>query len=211
MRLPRPLRRLRQAFAAAQVRWIERLGERSARPDVVFLGDSITEFWLEADPWLFWPRRRNLGVSGSTTADMLERFERDVIPLRPRILHLMGGTNDLWYGAPGPGAAASIANLVRIVERSKALGSGVILAAPPPISAAAELLFASPHLYPVLLEAIQHYCAANDVAYVDYGRSLRDESGALRPSYTTDGVHLSRAGYRAMRQQTIQALRQLGV
>ncbi|WP_420138024.1 GDSL-type esterase/lipase family protein [Sphingomonas sp.] len=201
---------MRQAIAAAQIRLIEARGKKAARPDVVFLGDSITEFWLEADPWMFWPRRRNLGVSGSTTADMLIRFERDVVPLQPKILHVMGGTNDLWYGAPGPEASDSIANLVRIAERSKQLGISLILAAPPPISATAESLFASPHLYPVLVEALQRYGAAHDLVYVDYGDSLRDEHGGLRPRYTTDGVHLTRAGYHAMRQQTKQALRQLG-
>ncbi|WP_442678399.1 GDSL-type esterase/lipase family protein [Sphingomonas sp. ASY06-1R] len=206
MRLPRFLRKLRQPLLKAQTRSIDALARRLGRPDAVFLGDSITEFWLEADPWFFWPRRINLGVSGSTTGDMLERFERDVAPLSPRILHVMGGTNDLWYGAPGPEASASLANLIEIAERAKARGMRVILASPPPIALAAEPLFASAALFPVLRASLRQYCSAADVVHVDYAQSLLDEGGVLRPSFTTDGVHLARAGYLAMRQQANKSL-----
>lgn len=182
-----------------------RLIGRAAEP-VVFLGDSITQFWLDEDPALFRPRRINSGVSGETTVQMLGRFDRDVVALRPRAVHIMGGTNDLWHGAPGAGAATAIANLVEMARIATTHGIGVILAAPPPIAPAAEALFGRPELFPTLRAAIREHCRSAGLGHVDYARSLTDDAGVLKPAFTTDGVHLTRQGYRAMRGQAEQAL-----
>ena len=173
---------------------------------MVFLGDSITYFWSEGDPGLFRAGRVNSGVSGETSAQMLERFDRDVIALAPGAVHIMGGTNDLWHGAPGPMADATISNLVEMARRATARGIAAILAAAPPIAPAAAGLFGHPELFPVLRAAIAEHCRSAGLEHVDYARSLADEAGALRPAFTTDGVHLTRQGYRAMRGQAERAL-----
>ncbi|MDV7396828.1 GDSL-type esterase/lipase family protein, partial [Arthrospira platensis SPKY1] len=66
------------------------------RPDIVFMGNSITEFWsierpdfFKAKPWV------NRGISGQTTPQMLVRFRQDVIELKPRIVVILAGTNDI--------------------------------------------------------------------------------------------------------------------
>ena len=42
---------------------------------------------------------KNIGRSGDTTAMMIERFERDVLPFQPKLLLIMGGVNDIREGA----------------------------------------------------------------------------------------------------------------
>src|SRR5687767_1869684 len=73
----------------------------STPPRIVFMGDSITENWALADPTYFGRDRVNRGISGQTTAQMLVRFRADVIALRPKVVHILGGTNDV-AGNAGP-------------------------------------------------------------------------------------------------------------
>jgi lysophospholipase L1-like esterase len=204
--MPPTLRKLRRDAQSSIVWTIDRLITRSGAPEVIFLGDSITQFWLEADPWLFWPRRVNRGVSGETTARMLDRFERDVISLRPKVVHIMGGTNDLWHGDPGPDASAAMANLIAMVQAAHSHGIRVILASPPPVAPYAEHMFGYPGLIPVLRAEVEQYCRAAGVHHVDYAPSLADEAGILKRPFTTDGVHLTRRGYRAIRRQAADAV-----
>src|SRR5277367_3178480 len=68
---------------------------------VVFIGDSITEGWVTADPQLFTDGVIGRGISGQTSPQILLRFFQDVIELRPQVVHIMAGTNDI-AGNTGP-------------------------------------------------------------------------------------------------------------
>ena len=61
---------------------------------VIFLGDSITDYWKLAD---YFPGKPyiNRGIDGQTTPQMLVRFRQDVIDLHPKILVVLAGTNDV--------------------------------------------------------------------------------------------------------------------
>ena len=65
------------------------------RPTIVLIGDSITEGWIVQSPAFFTPDRIDRGISGETSAQMLTRFQQDVIDLRPCAVHIMTGTNDI--------------------------------------------------------------------------------------------------------------------
>ena len=180
---------------------------RSVRPQAVFLGDSITYEWLEQAPDFFLRHRRiNAGIGGQTTRDMLARFDAAVIARAPRIVHIMAGTNDLWHGDPGPEGSAAIGNLAEMVGQAQAAGIAVILAAPPPISKDAAHLFGRPDLFPALLDGIARLGRESGALHIDYAASLGDGEGGIRPELTTDGVHLTRAGYQAMRDQAEHAM-----
>jgi lysophospholipase L1-like esterase len=174
----------------------------------VFLGDSITEQWLWRDPDFFRSGRLNMGVGGETTVGMLARFDRDVVAQRPRAVHIMGGTNDMWHGNAGPGASLAFGNIVKMVARARAAGIAVILAAPPPISDEIAHDFRTPELFAPLRAAIADLCMRQGLVHVDYVASLSDASGRPIAENMTDGVHISRMGYRAMRGQAQAALRQ---
>ncbi|MGC1130212.1 MAG: GDSL-type esterase/lipase family protein, partial [Candidatus Acidiferrales bacterium] len=69
---------------------------------VVFMGDSITESWGSADPQFFAAHAYiDRGISGQTTPQMLVRFRQDVIALRPAVVVILAGTNDI-AGNTGP-------------------------------------------------------------------------------------------------------------
>jgi lysophospholipase L1-like esterase len=192
----------------ARARWLaNRAGGKRLRTISVFLGDSITEQWLEQDPGFFrGQKRRNAGVGGDTSAGMLARFDAEVLAVGPRAVHIMAGTNDLWHGDPGPEASKAIANIAEMAGRARAAGIAVILAAPPPIGRNAVPLFGRPGLFPMLREGVARLCGDGGPIHVDYAASLSDGMGGIRPDLTTDGVHLTRAGYHAIRAQAERAL-----
>ena len=69
--------------------------------DIVFIGDSITEGWFDKRPGFFMPGRIDRGIGGQTTSQMVLRMMSDVVALKPRAVHIMGGTNDV-AGNTGP-------------------------------------------------------------------------------------------------------------
>ena len=176
---------------------------------VVFFGDSITELWRAADPELFSGETLNRGISGQTTAQMLGRFRHDVIALRPRVVHIMAGTNDL-AGNTGPTEFPWIqANIRSMVELARANGIGVVLAAVPP----AIHFNWRPSIRPVTqIEAlnawIKDYAAAEKLGFVDYGVILGDGTGGMKAELSPDGVHPNPAAYSRMRPLAEAALRE---
>src|SRR5436190_7500377 len=94
----------------------------ASEPRVVFMGDSITQGWT-----LPKPNYINRGVSGETTPQMLVRFRRDVIALKPSAVVILGGINDI-AGNTGPSTIEMIEdNLISMVDLARANGIAVVL------------------------------------------------------------------------------------
>src|ERR1700761_1295411 len=64
---------------------------------VVFMGDSITDFWGRSPGTTFFPGKPyiNRGISGQTTPQMLVRFRQDVVALQPKVVVILAGINDI--------------------------------------------------------------------------------------------------------------------
>ncbi len=167
---------------------------------VVFLGDSITEFWKLADPELFFGGVIDRGISGQTTAQMLVRFRQDVVALHPAAVHLMAGTNDI-AGNGGPTTLTAIkANFESMVELAEHNGIAVVLASVPP---AADFGW-RPGLHPAptivaLNDWLKSYAAGKGLLYVDYHTALADAGLGLKKAFANDGVHPNRDGYAVMK------------
>ena len=86
--------------------------QASSHPRVVMIGDSITEGWIAADPTVFRDGVVDRGISGETTGQMLVRFRQDVIELKPRAVHIMGGTNDI-FGNVGTASVDEVVSNIR--------------------------------------------------------------------------------------------------
>jgi acyl-CoA thioesterase-1 len=69
---------------------------------VVFYGDSITDSWARS-PSEFFPGKNYVGrgISGQTTPQMVVRFQQDVVHLKPAVVVILAGTNDI-AGNTGP-------------------------------------------------------------------------------------------------------------
>src|SRR5215475_7092575 len=97
---------------------------------VVFMGDSITDAWGRTyGKTSFFPGKPyiNRGISGQTTPQMLIRFRPDVIALKPKLVVILAGTNDI-AGNTGPSTLEMIEdNLGSMVELAHANGIKVVL------------------------------------------------------------------------------------
>jgi lysophospholipase L1-like esterase len=169
------------------------------RPDVVFIGDSITEFWSIRRPGFFRPGYVDRGIAGESSPQILVRFRQDVIDLHPRVVHIMMGTNDIG-GRTGPMTLPQTeANFETMTDLARANHVTVILATTPP----ADRYPGDSHLKPAasistLDDWIRRYAARAGVRLVDYARVLDDGRGGMRPSLTADGVHPNAQGYALM-------------
>ena len=175
-----------------------------AAPQVVFIGDSITEGWWRADQRMFerssGPAWANRGISGQTSPQMLLRFWQDVIALHPRSVHIMAGTNDI-AGNTGPSRIEDYKNNVRaMASLARANGIAVILASVPPT----DHFGWKPAMQPALRVAeinawLKDYAQGEHFAYADYYAAMVGEGGAMKAEFTQDGVHPEAAGYAIMR------------
>jgi lysophospholipase L1-like esterase len=169
---------------------------------VVFFGDSITDLWNLAESFPGKPYV-NRGISGQTTSQMLVRFRQDVISLRPKVVVILGGTNDI-AGNTGPIADSDIeANFASLVELARAHNIYVVLSSILPVhnyTPESQELFAqrSPARILALNRWLANYCSANVVAYLDYFSPMVDGKGFLKRDLAKDGLHPNKVGYAVM-------------
>jgi lysophospholipase L1-like esterase len=167
---------------------------------IVFLGDSITEFWTSVNPEFFSAKPYiNRGISGQTSPQMLLRFRADVIALNPSAVILLAGINDI-AGNTGPSTIEMITdNIFSIAELAKANHIKVILCSVLP----AYDFYWNPNSFPsekiITLNAmIQKYANANGILYIDYYSAMVDDQKGLKAAYSNDGVHPNKNGYEIM-------------
>ena len=182
---------------------------RGVRPDVVFMGDSITEYWEHADPAMFGPRTVDRGIGGQTTPQMVLRMYSDVIALRPRVVHIMAGTNDI-SGNTGPETDRTIVDNIRaMIVLAKANGIRVVLGAITPSSGFSARQGANPAARIVRVNRLLAQLARDEGAtFVDYHAPLSDAAGGMKPGLANDGLHPNRNGYAIMKPLTERAIAQ---
>jgi lysophospholipase L1-like esterase len=174
---------------------------------VVFIGDSITEMWKDADPQFFTHDVLDRGIGGQTSEQMLVRFRGDVIDLHPAVMHVMAGTNDI-AGNRGPTSVSQIeSNLQSMIEQAEAHHITVVIGSILPAGSFSW----SPvkHAAETIKEVnawLKAYADHHGLAYADYHSALTDAQGALRPEYSDDGVHPNPKGYAVMRPIAEKAL-----
>ncbi len=165
---------------------------------VVFMGDSITEGWhldqsFPGKPYI------NRGISGQTTPQMVLRFRQDVIALRPKVVVILAGTNDI-AGNTGPETPEEIEdNLASMADLAHANGIRVVLCS---ILPAFDYPW-QPGLTPapkidVLNAWLRGYAMAKGDVYVDFHTAMKDERDGLPANLSRDGVHPLPAGYAVM-------------
>nr|WP_321405350.1 SGNH/GDSL hydrolase family protein [uncultured Carboxylicivirga sp.] len=167
---------------------------------VVFMGNSITQGWSFHNPEFFEGKPYiNRGIGGQTTPQMLIRFRPDVIDLKPKVVVILAGTNDI-AGNTGPSTLDMIMdNIKSMAELAKANKIKVVLCSVLP---AFEYAW-SPGKEPAekifeLNKMIKEYAEANKMVYLDYYSHMVDEKKGLKSELTDDGVHPTKAGYEVM-------------
>jgi lysophospholipase L1-like esterase len=189
---------------------------------VVFMGDSITDFWKLGDYFKDKPYV-NRGIGGQTTPQMLVRMYPDVIDLKPAAMIVLAGTNDIAHNT-GPETAEMIEeNIMAMTELAQQHGIKVILcsvtpvsdypflkqqaappAAPPPPGRGPQfprvrMTIGRPPADILKLNAwMKDYAARVKAIYVDYFTALVDEKGWLKEPLSADGLHPNADGYSIM-------------
>ena len=175
---------------------------------VVFMGDSITDSWQNPKFGGFFPGKPYVdrGISGQTTPQMLIRFRPDVIALRPRVVVILAGTNDL-AGNSGPMTLETIEdNLTSMVDLARANSIKVVFASVLPISdydlrdgkPIIRTTQRPPEKIKALNEWMKTYAVNNKLIYLDYYSAMIDDKGFLRDELSEDGLHPNAKGYEIM-------------
>ncbi|MEP7222983.1 MAG: GDSL-type esterase/lipase family protein [Novosphingobium sp.] len=176
------------------------MAEPASADRVVFMGDSITQLWVD-QPYLKGSKTFvGRGIAGQTASQMVLRFRGDVIDLKPAVVHIMAGTNDVAQNN-GPESLEEIEGyIVSMVELAQANRIKVVLASIPPASEFAwhKGLEPAPKIA-VINQWLKAYAARLGLPYADYWAVLATPEGAMKPEYSADGVHPNAAGYDAMR------------
>lgn len=167
---------------------------------VVFMGNSITEGWGRVNPEFFARKPYiNRGISGQTTPQMLIRFRPDVINLKPKLVVILAGTNDI-AGNTGPSTLEMIEdNLASMADLAKANGIKVVLCSVLPAYDYPWKPGLEP--YKKILELnkwIKNFAEKNGNIYLDYYSAMVDERPGLKAEYSSDGVHPNKLGYSIM-------------
>lgn len=167
---------------------------------VVFMGNSITEGWLSIRPEFFVNKPYvNRGISGQTTPQMLLRFRQDVIHLKPSIVVILAGINDIAQNT-GPSTIEMIANnIISMAELAKANHINVIICSVLPAFDFPWREGLKPAEKVIKLNALlKSYSNKNKLEYVDYYSAMVNDSHGLKKELGEDGIHPNKIGYLIM-------------
>ena len=184
--------------------------EVTGKPLAVLMGDSITDGWYSQDPEFF--KANNLqgrGISGQVTSQMLVRFRRDVLDLKPKYVVILAGINDIARNNGYISLENTFANIVSMCEVAKAnkvkpvlctlVPSGYIKWRPA-IKDTKEQVAA-------LNGMIKEYAKAHHYKVVDYATVLADAKGETRADLSGDSVHPNLAGYKLMEEALMKVIK----
>lgn len=187
------------------------VNQRNDGRRVVFLGNSITEFWKSNHPAFFKDHHFVCrGISGQTTYQYLVRFREDVINLAPKVVIINGGTNDIAENNYSYDEDVTFGNIVSMVELAQAHKIKVIMTSVLPSSKYGW----RPNLKDLqgkiirLNARLASYARSHKIAYVDYYSALvSGDDKSLNPMYTEDGTHPTGKGYDVMEPLVLKSIR----
>lgn len=180
---------------------------------LVFFGDSRSADWPSPEVEGF--EFINRGIGSQTSIQTIQRFEQHITPLKPDIVLLQVGVNDLktiplfpWRKELTIGNSKS--NIKEIVEKSKALGAVVILT---PIFPLGDIPLERQPFWSdevgLAIEDVNTYInslADENVIIFDAFSVLVDEKGVVKRQYQKDELHLNSEGYRVLNQEFVKFL-----
>ncbi|SFK51534.1 Lysophospholipase L1 [Sphingomonas sp. NFR04] len=183
---------------------------RKAEQRVVFIGDSITDGWdltrsFPGQPYV------NRGIGGQVTAQMLVRFEQDVVALHPRAVVILGGVNDVTGVLQVESAESILANIEAMADIATAHGIAVVLCSILPVNDDGEaarnvVRERKPAELRRINAGLRALAAKRHFAYADYDAVLADDRGLLRAGYARDGIHPLPQAYARMAPVVARAL-----
>ena len=183
------------------------------KANVILYGNSITRNWPKRHPTFFRVTGYTCrGISGQTSSDLLVRMRPDVIDLKPKVVVIMCGVNDIAQNGGKISLENVLGNIISMCELAKVNKIKPVLCSVLP----ARSFYWNPFVYDApekirqLNTMIESYAKKNSIPYVDYYSAMVDEDGGLKPGLSEDEVHPISAGYDIMEsilQQTLKKLK----
>ncbi|MBR3102104.1 MAG: hypothetical protein IKH19_10190 [Muribaculaceae bacterium] len=180
---------------------------------VVLMGNSITDDWVDFHPQFFTENQLiGRGVSGQTSSQMVARFRLDVLNLRPSVVVINAGTNDIAENTGPYNEELTMSNIVSMVELARLHRIQVVLTSVLPSDGFVwnTSITDAPAKIASLNERISRYAQDHAIPYVDYYKQMVvPATGALIAEFTYDGVHPTGAGYEVMEALLLPVVTQL--
>lgn len=178
-----------------QLRTTQTLRDCGGETDVVLLGDSITEGWQWSSTWgkaFAGLKVLNYGIGGDRTENLLWRIENGLLDaLRPRVVTLMVGVNDLWISPVAADVVTGVVACAKAIHARLPYARLVHFGILPTSGSAARV---NP-----LVQKINAKCAKAageyNATWIDLTPDFCTKPGELKPGLLSDGVHLLDAGY----------------
>ena len=187
----------------------ERIIKSGQFPDVVFMGNSITEYWAFYHPDFFSQHNYcGRGIGGQTSAQMLVRFTSDVIDLHPKAVVIMAGTNDVAHNTYWVEPNQVVENVIAMCNLARANGIIPIISSIPPCAGFVwrpEIENAAQTIVDIN-KILKAYAEANHIVYVDYHAALADEQNGFPKRLSDDGCHPNADTYFIMEKLVQQAI-----
>lgn len=191
-------------------RYAQANSEMTVRPKAVFMGDSITQCWYDADPSFF--NDNNFacrGISGQTTSHMLVRMRKDVVDLHPKYVVILAGTNDIAKNNGFIEVDDIYGNIVSMCEIAKANKVKPVICSVLPVKQykwRPEVTDCAERI--IRLNAmLEDYAKASRCIYVDYHSVMKDDENGLPQKWSYDGVHLNGDGYDVIEKIILDTLK----
>jgi lysophospholipase L1-like esterase len=164
------------------------------------MGNSITDGWINADSSFFAGKNYiDRGISGQTTPQMLVRFRSDVIDLKPSVVVILAGINDIAQNTGPMTLEETFGNIVSMVELAKANKIHPVISSVLPAYDFPWRPGMEPAEKVIKLNAmLKDYATKNKVVYLDYFNAMKDNRNGLPTALSSDGVHPNLAGYKIM-------------
>lgn len=202
------------AFAAGDWAAFGRYAEANKNvkqaPMLVIMGDSITDFWPNRTSSDFFNKNNIVGrgISGQVTSQMLVRFRRDVLDLKPKYVAILAGTNDIAQNQGYISAENIVGNIISMVEIARANKIKPIVCS---ILPAAKYPW-RPEIQSVPMvqkinQMLKDYCKKHKVKYIDFYTPMADENNGLPKKYANDGIHPTSDGYAVMEKVLLENLK----
>ena len=168
--------------------------------NIVFLGDSITEFYPIDEIYGDLPIIKS-GIAGYRTDDLLPKLEEMVYRYNPTSVYLLIGTNDLLWDKVEDKIKA-ISNIKKIVEsiKSNRKKTKIYIESIYPVNVDLDTTrnmvgYRENETIIEVNKEIEKYCRENNYIYINMYDELIDEDGNLNKKYTDDGLHPNSLGY----------------
>ncbi len=176
----------------------------------VYMGDSITDFWMNYDSTFFAVNNYvDRGISGQTTGQMLVRFRQDVINLKPKVVVILAGINDIAQNN-GPEKLEDVfGNIASMAELAKANNIKVVISSVLPANKLPWRPAITPTEKVILLNTLlKAYADQNHIVYLDYYSKMVDSEKGLPVNLAKDGIHPTLEGYKVMEPLAVKAVAQ---